>query len=226
MNQMMMRRWEEVSIDESQLFELRLLIAGGESLYLEFKKKATHPEKILREMIAFANTQGGTILIGVDDDGSISGVKYPEEEWMGVSALLANSKPPIPYHVSLIAIPDHRFIIRLDIAESDRRPHFLVIHDGSPETYVRVRDMSIKASTEMEEIVRRQKKKKDIKFVYGEHEQQLMKYLADQKTITLPQFRELTGLNRFKASRKLILLVLANVLKIEATEKGDLYSRV
>jgi predicted HTH transcriptional regulator len=77
----------------------------------------------------------------------------------------------------------------------------------------------------MEEIVRRQKKKKDIKFVYGEHEQQLMKYLADQKTITLPQFRELTGLNRFKASRKLILLVLADVLKIEATEKGDLYAR-
>ncbi len=226
MNQMTMRRWEEVSIDESQLFELRLLIAQGEGLHLEFKKKATHPEKIVREMIAFANTYGGTILIGIDDDGSISGLKYPEEEWMGVSALLANCRPPIPYHVSLVAIPNHRFIIRLDIAESDRRPHFLVTHDGSQETYVRVRDMSIKASAEMEEIVRRQKKKKDIKFVYGEHEHQLMEYLADHKAITLPQFRELTGLNRFKASRKLILLVLANVLKIEATEKGDLYSRV
>jgi hypothetical protein len=52
-----------------------------------------------------------------------------------------------------------------------------------------------------------------------------MKYLEDHKTITFAQFRELTGLNRFKASRKLILLVLANVLKIEATEKGDFYSR-
>jgi predicted HTH transcriptional regulator len=226
MNQMTMRRWEEVSIDESQLAELRLLLVQGEGIHLEFKKKATHPEKIVREMIAFANTHGGTILIGIDDDGSISGLKYPEEEWLGVSALLANCRPPIPYHVSLVAIPDHRFIIRLDIAESDRRPYFLVTHDGSQETYVRVRDMSIKASTEMEEIMRRQKKKKDIKFVYGVHEQQLMKYLVDQKTITLLQFRELTGLNRFKASRKLILLVLANVLKIEATEKGDLYSRV
>ncbi len=221
-----MKNWEAVKMDEDQLLQLKRLTCQSEGLHLEFKKRATHPEKIVREMIAFANTHGGTILIGVDDDGNISGLMYPEEEWMGVAALVSNCKPPIPYHLSLIAIPDHRFIIRLDIAESDRRPHFLVTHDGLQETYVRVRDMSIKASTEMEEIVRRQKKKKDIKFVYGEHEQQLMKYLADQKTITLPQFRELTGLNRFKASRKLILLVLANVLKIEATEKGDLYSRV
>lgn len=225
MNPMMMRRWEEVNIDESQLLDLRLLIAQGEGLHLEFKKKATHPEKIVREMIAFANTHGGTILIGVDDEGTIPGVKYPEEEWMGVSAQLVGCKPPLPHHITLIAIPDHRFVMRIDISESDKRPHLLSTGEGSHETYVRVRDMSIKASIEMEEIVRRQKKKKDIKFVYGEHEQQLMKYLADQKTVTLHQFRELTGLNRFKASRKLILLVLANVLKIEATEKGDLYSR-
>ncbi len=220
-----MKNWEAVKMDEDQLLQLKRLTCQSEGLHLEFKKRATHPEKIVREMIAFANTHGGTILIGVDDDGNISGLKYPEEEWMGVSTLLATCKPPIPYHLSLVAIPDHRFIIRLDVSESDRRPHLYSGSDGLVETYVRVRDMSIKASTEMEEIVRRQKKKKDIKFVYGEHEQQLMKYLADQKTITLPQFRELTGLNRFKASRKLILLVLADVLKIEATEKGDLYAR-
>jgi predicted HTH transcriptional regulator len=220
-----MKNWEAVKMDEDQLLQLKRLTCQSEGLHLEFKKRATHPEKIVREMIAFANTHGGTILIGVDDDGNISGLKYPEEEWMGVAALVSNCKPPIPYHLSLIALPDQRFIIRLDIAESDRRPHLYTAGEGSAETYVRVRDMSIKASAEMEEIIRRQKKKKDIKFVYGEHEQQLMKYLADQKTITLPQFRELTGLNRFKASRKLILLVLADVLKIEATEKGDLYAR-
>ncbi|QLH33815.1 MAG: hypothetical protein HWD62_16620 [Cyclobacteriaceae bacterium] len=43
--------------------------------------------------------------------------------------------------------------------------------------------------------------------------------------ITLTQYMKFSGLNRFKASRKLILLVLANVLKITASEKGDMYSR-
>ena len=220
-----MKNWEAVKMDEDQLLQLKRLTCQSEGLHLEFKKRATHPEKIVREMIAFANTHGGTILIGVDDDGNISGLKYPEEEWMGVSTLLATCKPPIPYHLSLVAIPDHRFIIRLDVSESDRRPHLYSGSDGLVETYVRVRDMSIKASAEMEEIMRRQKKKKDIKFVYGEHEKLLMEYLQEHESISLEQFRSLTKLNRFKASRKLILLTLANVITITASEKGDHYSR-
>ncbi|MDZ7649627.1 MAG: ATP-binding protein [Cytophagales bacterium] len=50
------------------------------ALHLEFKRKAAYPEKIVRELIAFANTEGGTLLVGVDDDKSIPGVKYPDEE--------------------------------------------------------------------------------------------------------------------------------------------------
>jgi predicted HTH transcriptional regulator len=217
---------EAIQIDDEQFFQLRLLVAQGEGIQLEFKRKATHPEKVVREMIAFANTHGGTLLVGVDDDGSVLGVKYPEEESMGiVEAIQKSCRPQLVYHESLIALSENKFIVRYDIPQSEKRPHFFVIGKDHSETYVRVNDMSIKASTEMEEIVRRTRKKKDIQFTYGEHEDLLMKYLADNKAITLSQFRVLTGLNRFKASRKLILLVLADVLKIEATEKGDLYSR-
>jgi predicted HTH transcriptional regulator len=91
---------------------------------------------------------------------------------------------------------------------------------------VREKDMSIKASPEMEEIVRRAKNKRDIRFTFGEAEKKLMEFLNEQHSISLQAYQKLSGLNRFKARRKLILLVLANVLKITATEKGDLYSRV
>lgn len=222
----MMRRSEAANIDVDQLVELRKLVAQSEGAQLEYKRKATHPEKIVREMIAFANTDGGTILIGVDDDRSIYGLKYPEEEWLGIADNLTFCKPSILYHETILALPENRFILRIDIPVSDRRPHFFSIDQKEPETYVRVLDMSIKASPEMQEIIRRSRKKKDMRFTYGEHENLLMKYLAEKETITLLQFRELTGLNRFKASRKLILLVLANVLTITATEKGDLYSRI
>ena len=226
MNQkMMMRPSEAVSSDEAELAELRKLALQGEGIQLEFKRRATHPEKIVREMIAFANTHGGTVLIGVDDDGSIPGLKYPEEEWIGIHDALNRCRPNILYHDRLLALPDNRFIIRIDIPESERRPHLYSVDEETEETFVRVRDMSIKASAEMQEIIRRSKKKKDMRFTYGDHENMLMKYLAEKETITLPQFRELTGLNRFKASRKLILLVLADVLTITATEKGDMYAR-
>jgi hypothetical protein len=86
--------------------------------------------------------------------------------------------------------------------------------------------MSVKASDEMIEIIRRKRQKKDIRFFFAEHELALMKYLDQYPSITSKEFQKLTGLNQYAASRKLILLVLANVLKITATEKGDLYSRI
>ena len=49
--------------------ELKQLVRRGEGQYLEFKKKADHPDKIVREMVAFANSGGGELLLGVDDHG-------------------------------------------------------------------------------------------------------------------------------------------------------------
>jgi hypothetical protein len=96
--------------------------------------------------------------------------------------------------------------------------------DGRKESYVRVNDQSIKASREMREIVKRSRKQKDIRFHYGEHEKFLMKYLDANPDITLKKFIDLSGLKKFYASRKLVLLVLANVLQIIPHEKGDLYA--
>jgi predicted HTH transcriptional regulator len=219
---------EAVTVNNDQLKELRKKVAQGEGLYLEFKRKATHPDKIVREIIALANTQGGQLLIGVDDDGSIPGVKYPEEEWHVVREALAQyCKPDLIVNELLIPLSEKKFVLQLDIPQSQKRPHSFKMEDGQCLlTFVRHNDQSIKASREMREIIRRSKQKKDIRFHYGEAEKQLMQYLEQQKTITLRQFQKLSNINLFLASRKLILLVLANVLKITPTEKGDLYSRV
>jgi hypothetical protein len=87
-----------------------------------------------------------------------------------------------------------------------------------------VRDQSIKASREVREIARRSRAKKDIRFHYGEHEKFLMRYLDTNASITLKEFTEVSGLKRFYASKKLVLLVLANVLRITPHDKGDLFS--
>lgn len=213
------------SAEAENLFDLKRLVLEGEGLHLEFKRKAAHPEKIIREFIALANTQGGTVLIGVDDNGSIPGVKYPEEETHVVTeALTKYCKPLLVYQESVLPISDNRFVVRYDISPSEKI-HFLVINNQR-ETFVRVQDMSVKASAEMQEIIKRSKKKRDIRFVFGDVEKNLMVYIEQNPQITLTQYMKFSGLNRFRASRKLILLVLANVLKVTASEKGDLYSRV
>ena len=219
-----MRPQEQVSFNARQFQQLKLLVAGGEGDSLEFKRKAAFPEKIVREMIAFANTKGGILLIGVGDDGSLPGLKHPADELHVMDLALKKVRPAMEYTVTLVAVNQARTIIQYEIPESKRKPHYILNSNRLKESFVRVEDKSIKASRELREIVKRRQRMKDIRFHYGEHERFLMQYLDEKKYITVKEFASLSGLGRLYASRKLILLVLANVLKIVPNEKGDLYS--
>lgn len=75
--------------------ELAALIAEGESLSLEFKRDAPISHKDLVEtVVCLANTEGGTVLIGVEDDGTISGVHPNMPNARGLEALVANRTIP------------------------------------------------------------------------------------------------------------------------------------
>lgn len=221
-----MKHSEALTYDPAKFRGLQKQVAQGEGHKLEFKRKASYPEKIVRELIAFANTDGGALLIGVDDDGSIPGVKFPEEESLAVQETLKNHcRPMLHYDEVIIPISEKRYVIQWDIPRGERRPYFFVA-DGKKETFVRQHDQSIKASREMSEIIRRRKSTHGTRFTYGEAEQKIIHFLDTQPAISLREFSHLTGLNRYLASRKIVRLVLANVLKITPSDKGDLFSRV
>jgi predicted HTH transcriptional regulator len=218
-----MKPQESSPFNLQQFQQLKKLVSQGEGLTLEFKRKAAYPDKIIREMIAFANTKGGILLIGIGDDGSIPGLKHPEDDAHVIQQALKKCKPVLPVVETFIPVGVSRVVLQYEIVESEKKPHFQHTPDGQ-FCFVRVEDKSIQASREVREIARRAQRKKDIKFHFGEHEKQLMVYLDEHGTITLKQFRELTGLKKFYASRKLITLVLADVLRIAPHEKGDQYS--
>jgi ATP-dependent DNA helicase RecG len=64
--------------------KLKTIIAQGENSAVEFKAVGVHADAVAREMVAFANTQGGVILLGVSDNGDIEGLddSKPWEEWV------------------------------------------------------------------------------------------------------------------------------------------------
>ncbi|HYF66548.1 MAG TPA: ATP-binding protein [Ohtaekwangia sp.] len=219
-----MKPQESSPFNQKQVQQLKKLVAHGEGFQLEFKRKAAFPEKIVREMIAFANSKGGILLVGIGDDGSIPGLKHPEDDAHVINLSLKNCKPPLPIKEIFIPVGQNRSVIQYEISESTRKPHYYLTSEKMKETFVRVADKSIKASREMREISRRAQRNKDIRFHYGDHEHWLMQYLQDNRTITLKEFTELSGLKRFIASKKLILLVLADVLRITPHEKGDVFS--
>lgn len=63
-----------------RLKDVKALIEEGEGFELEFKRKVSTPQKVAKTLISFANTKGGIILFGVDDDKKIVGVDSEKEE--------------------------------------------------------------------------------------------------------------------------------------------------
>ncbi|MBX2958233.1 MAG: ATP-binding protein [Cyclobacteriaceae bacterium] len=222
---MTMRHSEEVEVDKEKLKALYALVAKGEGEQLEFKRKATHPEKIVREMIAFANSNGGTVLIGVADDGSIPGVKFPDEELFAIQkALLKLSRPILKYKKEIISLLSRRYVLSLYVPAGKRKPYYIRLSRWKKACFIRLEDKSIKASREVQQIIYIREKQKNIQFTYGDHEQTLLRYLNTNSSITLQKFLQQSGLSCDKASSILIHLVLANVLRIMPDERGDQYS--
>jgi Schlafen, AlbA_2 len=220
-----MNPWEAPGFHNDSTLWLRRITAAGESVSVEFKRKASFPMKLIREMVAFANTHGGILLIGVDDNGTPVGLKYPEEESYVIRrASCKFCRPRLAFKEHVLTVSPNRFVLVYDIPSSARKPHFLFQGRRNRDAYVRVADKSIKASREMLEIVRHRQRTQDLGFTYGEPERTLFHYLDRNKTITLTKFAEISGLQLLTASERLILLVLTDILLITPHERGDLYS--
>jgi predicted HTH transcriptional regulator len=209
-----------------QFTELRQLVRRGEGQYLEFKRKAAHPDKITREVVALANSQGGLLLIGVDDTGEIPGVKFPDEEiYVLQKAMERHSRPVISVQFDTVSVAENRWVVVVEISDSSTKPHYF-LEDANPEkpkVYVRVHDRSIQASREVREVLKRYHPQRNVRFQYGDKERILMQFLGEQEFITLTEFAEVAHISSGVASRTLVILVLANVLELIPREGQDLY---
>ncbi len=208
------------------LRELKELVRHGENKYVEFKLKTTHPEKIVREMVAFANTDGGRLIVGVADDKILKGLKFPDEdEFILQRAIEKYIYPAIDYSLHRLTVEGEREVLIYTIPKSPFKPHYVDL-DGVLENrraYVRVADRSVQASREMREILKGERKGLNIRFQYGEKEKTLMKYLADNQQITVETYATIANISRKIASRTLVVLVLANVLKVQPHEMQDFF---
>jgi predicted HTH transcriptional regulator len=209
--------------------ELRTLVQQGEGFHLEFKLKATHPEKIVREMVAFANSDGGKLLVGVADDKSIPGVKFPdEEEYILEKAITQLIDPPLSFTLEKITLPDERGVLVYKINSSELKPHYVKLPESEEfgKTYVRVADRTVQASKEMREVLKGIRKQRNYRFEFGEKEKTLMQYLAGNQHITVDGFSEIAKIPRQTASRTLVLLVLSGVLRIIPDEEQDFFEAI
>ena len=108
---------------QSSRTELLRLIRGGEDTFLELKVKLSNTEKIAQEIVALANTGGGVIVFGVNDQLRVEGVDDPERVQEDLVRICREEiQPPLMPFIDRIALDNGRRIVALDI-ESKRRPY-------------------------------------------------------------------------------------------------------
>jgi len=103
--------------------ELVRLLRGGEDTYLELKVRYSNAEKITAEIIALANTAGGAIIFGVNDQLRIEGVENPEDVEEQLRDICANQiQPPVFPYINKVAFDSGRRIVVLEV-DAAARPH-------------------------------------------------------------------------------------------------------
>jgi ATP-dependent DNA helicase RecG len=103
--------------------ELRLLIQQGEGRSLEFKRSTAELETAIRTLSAFANEDGGTVLIGVAPDGRVVGAQIGANTLEEIAGRLTRTTDPVLYpRIERVTI-DHRDVIAMAVESSPNRPH-------------------------------------------------------------------------------------------------------
>ncbi|MDT7541363.1 MAG: ATP-dependent helicase RecG [Acidobacteriota bacterium] len=103
--------------------ELMRLVRGGEDTYLELKVKLSNPEKIAQGIVALANTEGGTIVFGVNDNLRVEGVDDAEEVREELARICRDEVVPalVPF-IELVSFDNGRRVVAIDI-DGKRRPY-------------------------------------------------------------------------------------------------------
>ncbi len=197
------------------------LIAQGEHQELDFKYEMNDSRKIARSLVAFANTDGGRLLVGVKDNGKVVGVNSEEEMYMVEAAAQVFSTPEVKITGKLHEV-EGKDVLEILVDKSVQK-HFVKEEDGRQLAYIRKDDMNLKASPVLLRIWSLSSEKDGKRFTYGANEEKLFSFLRDNDSISFKKYCRLTRQHYKRATDTLARLVKWGVLDMIIDERSVRY---
>ena len=201
---------------------LQSLISEGEHQQQDFKYRISDALKLAKSVSAFANTDGGRLLIGVRDDGQMSGVRSEEEIYMMHQAAYRYCRPEASikfdtYHV------DGRTIVIATVPPSDKRPICVVSEDEKPRAYIRIADENIVASPVHLAIWRESQTPNGTMMTYTDTVRKLLDAMENQ-CLTLNQIVRCSSIPRYKVITLLARFIRFGTAQWEYKDQKFLFS--
>ncbi len=202
--------------------KLHLMIEEGEHQQQDFKFAITDSKKIARSLAAFANTDGGRLLLGVKDNGSIVGVKSDEEYYMIEAAAEMYCKPAVPFTVNEWEA-EGKTVLEIVVPKSHGELHSAPNKDGYYKVYTRVSDQNLLVNKVYIDAFHK-KQRSGLILRITRPVEFLIQYLSKNEQITFSTYCRKSNLKRDTAGKILSHLVALDIIKIHFTEKSAYYT--
>ncbi len=201
--------------------ELKRLIAEGEGLKLDFKFRIDDQKKIARTLSAFANTEGGKLLIGVKDNGKINGVNPEEEFYMIEGAAGMYCRPEVKFE-SKVWQEGHHLVLEILVPKSEEK-HLSKTEDDKWKYYVRIDDHTLLANKIIVKGWKLSKYGVEKPVEFDQETELLIRTIRNEEAVTLSKLYRKSGLPMRRVDDLLTNLVYWDVVAMELDETGARY---
>ncbi|HPT31486.1 MAG TPA: ATP-binding protein [Prolixibacteraceae bacterium] len=198
------------------------MIREGEHQRQDFKYCISDSRKIARSLVAFANTDGGSLLVGVKDNGHLVGVQSEEEYYMVESAARIYSKPPVPFTTKQWHI-EGKTVFQVIIEPSQARPHYARDENGKWLAWIRHQDENRLASRVMIDVWQKRKEPEGILVEWDDAIRFLLGYLNKYDFITVSAFARKAVLPYRKAEQLLADFIVIGLIQPYVGENNIFY---
>jgi len=201
---------------------IQTLIEQGEHQRLDFKFEISDSRKIARSISAFSNTDGGTLLIGVKDNGVVSGIRSEEEIYMAEASAKMYCKPVVDFRATQWN-ERGKTVLELIIPKMRDAICYAENPDGKWLAYVRVNDNNYLAAAVQMKLWKRKLKSMPTHIVYTDREKILLDFLTQNPDISIGKFCQLAGISRNSAETILVNLIMLDIVELFYKEEHVLY---
>jgi len=200
------------------------LIEQGEHQQLDFKFEVSDSKKIARTLSAFANTDGGRLLIGVKDNGNIAGIISEEEYYMIEAASKMYTQPIVPFTARRWEVGG-KTVLEVYIEKGDEPPYCAPDKDDKFKAYIRVADENMLANDILVKAWRKRGNQEGTLLKLTGAIEQLFTFLENNPTITMRTFCKIAKINYYSAKNILIDLLALGTLQYTIEDKHIVYKK-
>ena len=198
------------------------LISQGEHQQLDFKHSISDSRKIARTLAAFANTDGGTLLIGVKDNGNVSGVNSEEEYYMLEGAAQMYCKPEVKFKVSRWDI-NGKVVLEVYVRPDSKNLYKAQDKNGKWKVFFRQKDENFVATPLQVKVWNAIRYRKAVRFNLSHKDQLLIDYLKEHGQITVDDYCRMAFISHREAESVLVNLAVLGIVVLKQENEKETF---